>query len=466
MRLTASGWGTLTAGVGLYALGVVLGFPELTVAGAALLMLLVAAVGWVLRPPTLEVSRQLEPVRVRRGNPSLGLVRILNAAHRRAPGLAVEDRAGDQRVALDVPALSPGREFASTYRLPTDRRGIFDVGPLVLSQTDPFGLVARRRPFGEVARLWVHPRSHPVPAARSGSTVEMDGPMDETAPEGTIAFQGLRPYIVGDDLRLVHWRTTARAGTLMVKKHVDTNRPQVVVLLDDRAASYLDHAGSSGHSGRSGHSGSSGSSGDIAPARFEQAVEVAASLLEQAVRAGAPVRLDTVGGAGRGLRPRAAPGTPSTSWLDLQLQDLRRPGTGRSPARGRSGEARRSWLPVTTSPDDPSGPRPFGRPLSPGERPDVGRGTRRRCAPVRAARGLPGGRGRGGAGPLAVGRPDMSATPWAWARYIPAIPASLTVMAAGCGFQRVFTWADTAGAAWTVAALLGGGAGCGGARRR
>lgn len=280
MRLTGAGRGTLAAGAGLYATGVALGFPELTVAGAALLLLLVAALGWVLHPPSLSVSRQIEPVRVRRGSPALGLVRLQNAGRRRAPGLTVEDRAGDRSVALDVPSLPPGREFVSTYRLPTDRRGIFEVGPLVLAQTDPFGLIARRRSFGSAARIWVHPRSHPVPAARSGPTIEMDGPMDDTAPEGTIAFQGLRPYIVGDDLRMVHWRTTARTGTLMVKKHVDTNRPQVVVLLDDRLSSY--------------------------PARpgFEEAVEVAASLLEQAVRGGAPVRLDTVGGSVTSFVPR------------------------------------------------------------------------------------------------------------------------------------------------------------------
>ena len=193
MRLTSSGWGTLGAGIGLYVTGVVLGLPELTVAGAALLLLLVAAVGWVLRPPSLSVSRQLEPVRVRRGNPALGLVSITNTGHRRAPRLTVEDRAGDRMVTLDLPPLHPGEFFTSTYRLPTDRRGVFDVGPLVLAQTDPFGLLARRRPFGEAARLWVHPQSHPVPGGRSGSTIEMDGPMDDTAPEGTIAFQGLRP---------------------------------------------------------------------------------------------------------------------------------------------------------------------------------------------------------------------------------------------------------------------------------
>jgi uncharacterized protein (DUF58 family) len=282
MRLTASGWGALGAGAGLYATGVVLGLPELTIAGAALFLLLAAAVGWVLRPPSLSVTRQVEPVRVRRGSPALGLVRIANTGRRRAPGLSVADRAGDRVVTLGLPALRPGQQFTSTYRLPTDRRGVFEVGPLVLAQTDPFGLLARRRPFGEAARLWVHPRSHPVPAARSGATIEMDGPMDDTAPEGTIAFQGLRPYVVGDDLRQVHWRTTARTGTLMVKKHVDTNRPQVVVLLDDRAGSYP---------------------ADLA---FEEAVEVAASLLEQAVRSGAPTRLDTVSGSVTDFVPTGA----------------------------------------------------------------------------------------------------------------------------------------------------------------
>ena len=282
MRPTASGWGTLAAGAGLYASGVALGLAELTVAGAALLLLLVAAVGWVLRPPSLSVSRQVEPVRVRRGSPALGLVTITNTGRRRAPRLVVEDRAGDRVVGLDVPALHPGQQHSSTYRLPTDRRGTFEVGPLVLAQTDPFGLMARRRPVGEVARLWVHPRTHPVPAGKAGSTIEMDGPMDDTAPEGTIAFQGLRPYVVGDDLRMVHWRTSARTGTLMVRKHVDTNRPQVVVLLDDRAGSYP------------------------ASSWFEEAVEVAASLLEQAVRGGAPVRFDTVTGSVTGFRPNGA----------------------------------------------------------------------------------------------------------------------------------------------------------------
>jgi uncharacterized protein (DUF58 family) len=269
----------MAAAVLAYAVGVVLGYRELTVIGGLLILLMVAAVGWVLFPPSLTVTRQVEPGRVRRNDAALGLVDVANTGRRRAPRLQVEDRAGAQLVRLELPALRAGASFASTYRIPTARRGVFSVGPLILAQTDPFGLMARRRPFGDAATLWVHPRTHRLTGGSAGNTVEMDGPMDDTAPEGTIAFQGLRPYVVGDDLRMVHWRTTARTGTLMIKKHVDTSRPQVVVILDDRAGSYP------------------------GPDAFEEAVDVAASVVEQALRTAAPVRLDTISGALAGVVP-------------------------------------------------------------------------------------------------------------------------------------------------------------------
>ncbi len=273
MRPTLTGWSALSAGVVLYAAGVALGYPELVAGGAALLLLVAAAFGWVVRPPHLEVSRHVEPGRVRRRDACLGLVEVTNTGRRRSPRLLVEDRAGTATVTLELPALPAGGRHQATYRIPTHRRGMFQIGPLILAQSDPFGLVARRRPVGERAPLWVHPRSYPMPAAPAGASLEVDGPMDDTAPEGSIAFQGLRPYVVGDDLRLVHWRTTARTGTLMVKKHVDTSRPQVAVLIDDRAASYPDADW------------------------FEEAMDVAASLVERAVRGEAPVRIDVLSGA-------------------------------------------------------------------------------------------------------------------------------------------------------------------------
>ena len=48
---------------------------------------------------------------------------------------------------------------------------------------------------------------------------------------------GLHEYTMGDDLRRLHWATSARTGTLMVREDADPAEPHVCVLLDDRAAS-------------------------------------------------------------------------------------------------------------------------------------------------------------------------------------------------------------------------------------
>jgi transglutaminase-like putative cysteine protease len=82
----------------------------------------------------------------------------------------------------------------------------------------------------------------------------------------------LRGYVVGDDLRLIHWRTTARAGELMVRRHVDVERLPVLVLLDDRLDSYRNAE------------------------TFEEAIEVAASLFKAADRLGMDACLELVSG--------------------------------------------------------------------------------------------------------------------------------------------------------------------------
>ena len=68
----------------------------------------------------------------------------------------------------------------------------------------------------------------------TGNTRHLEGPSSDTSPQGNITFHRLRDYVVGDDLRLVHWRSSARTGKLVVKHNVDTSQPYTVVLLDQR----------------------------------------------------------------------------------------------------------------------------------------------------------------------------------------------------------------------------------------
>ncbi|MGW4798912.1 DUF58 domain-containing protein, partial [Nonomuraea sp. NPDC004297] len=90
----------------------------------------------------------------------------------------------------------------------------------------------------------------------------LEGPAGDNAPAGTATFHTLREYVVGDDLRHVHWRSSARVGTLMVRRLIDAALPTTTVLLDTRALT-------------------------------EPAVDAAASAAVAAARAGFPVRVLT-----------------------------------------------------------------------------------------------------------------------------------------------------------------------------
>ena len=66
-----------------------------------------------------------------------------------------------------------------------------------------------------------------------GFAKDLEGPTSDASPAGDIAFHALRPYQLGDDHRHIHWMSTARTGTLMVRHYVDNRRPTLAVLLDD-----------------------------------------------------------------------------------------------------------------------------------------------------------------------------------------------------------------------------------------
>lgn len=277
MKLTARGVALLGAGAGLTAAGFVLGYPELAALGSAALVAVVIAVLYTAWRPGLAVTRTAEPDRVTRGEPCQVTLTVRNAGRLRAATLIAYDRCGGEWVPVPLLRLRPRHDSVTRYPVPTLRRGVVDIGPLRLSRRDPLGLVELSRRYGDTTRVWVHPRSYHLTAVPVGVARSLDGRFDRV-PHGSITFDTLREYVLGDELRRVHWRTTARVGELMVREHLDTSLPRIVVLLDDRASAYPDlSAGTS-------------------PA-FESACEAAASLAVAAVRADLPVVLALVGDA-------------------------------------------------------------------------------------------------------------------------------------------------------------------------
>ena len=204
------------------------------------------------------------------------------ARHRRGPGdqpvLARAERAGDRAAPrarrcfrAELPTLARAATSLRTYRLPTSQRGTYSVGPVEIPKADPFGLCRRVTALGDPQVISVHPRVLSLRPLPTGTSQNLEGPSSDTSPQGSVTFHRLREYVIGDDLRTVHWPSTARLGKLVVRHYVDTAQPYTVVLVDLRPEVY-------------------------SPETFEEAMDVAASVATSMSWGKAPVQIRTTAG--------------------------------------------------------------------------------------------------------------------------------------------------------------------------
>jgi uncharacterized protein (DUF58 family) len=255
---TSRGWGLLVAGVGLAVLTWWTRATELAVLAVPAVVLPLLAWLWVLVPFRVQVRRWIEPPTVQRGDPCIGVLAVTNARSRRSPALEVLDRRAGREIAVAIPRLAAQATHPTTYPLPTARRGVFPLGPLTARRSDPLRLAEATAELGGRTTFTVHPLSHHLDALPGGMRASLDGSAQQI-PFGSSVFHGLREYVIGDDHRKIHWLSTARVGQLQVRVYRDSSVPTLTVLLDDRASRYGED-------------------------RFEDAVEVAASVLDLAER--------------------------------------------------------------------------------------------------------------------------------------------------------------------------------------
>ncbi len=275
MGLAAFVAALLCLGVGLWT-----GWTALSIVGIGLLAALIIGVLVIARPTRLALDRDISPPRVTKGSPAIALLTFANKGRGTIGTTVANQPFGDKPVRTVIPKMRRGERGVRSYRLPTSQRGVFDVGPVEVSRRDPFELFRTARRYGRTERIWVYPRVLDLTPLPVGQTRHLEGPSSDTSPQGNVTFHRLRDYVVGDDLRLVHWRSSARTGKLVVRHNVDTSQPFTVVLLDIRPSRYT-------------------------PSRFESAIDVAASVLVSSSANKAPVELRLSDGTvlgGRRLR--------------------------------------------------------------------------------------------------------------------------------------------------------------------
>ena len=121
------------------------------------------------------------------------------------------------------------------YRARALSRGVYTFGPMRLRVSDPFGLLEREHTHGATTTLIVHPLIAPL--ARFGLPAHApfgERPAPRRLLEDPLRVAGIRPYQPGDEQRRIHWKATARLGSLQSKILETSTRHTVLIFLDIR----------------------------------------------------------------------------------------------------------------------------------------------------------------------------------------------------------------------------------------
>ncbi|MFF5566795.1 DUF58 domain-containing protein [Streptomyces sp. NPDC012623] len=307
--LTTRGRSFLAAGVAAGVCAYVLGQSDLLRVGFLLAALPLICVAVLYRTRyRVAGSRRLTPSRVSAGSEARVRLRMDNVTRLPTGLLMLQDHVPyvlGPRPRFVLDRVEPGGRREVSYRVRSDLRGRYPLGPLQLRLSDPFGMCELTRSFSAYDILTVIPRTEPLPPVRLGGQSAGYGEGRQRSPalagEDDVIPRG---YRYGDDLRRVHWRSTARYGELMVRREEQPQRAGCTVLLDTRRAGYL-------------------GSGPDSP--FEWAVSGAASAVVHMLERGFAVRLLTDTGSsvpGEGTDGFAGAGQETGEGAALMLDTL------------------------------------------------------------------------------------------------------------------------------------------------
>ena len=236
------GWAVLGGGLALIVLWWAFGDAELMLAGVFLVLALALALVQVrLRPPLLHTSRRLGSTAVHSGETAMVTLVIENGGRWPQRNIVTVDQVEHLGSALfEIARLRRGEAATARYRVTCHPRGVYTVGPARHVVSDPLGLAEVTTHSGPADRLVVYPRVEHLsgfPLGR-GHDPAMNTSRPERAQRGGEDFYTLREYQRGDDLRRVHWPSSAKTDQLMIRQLETPWQSRALVLLDVRQEVY------------------------------------------------------------------------------------------------------------------------------------------------------------------------------------------------------------------------------------
>ncbi len=259
------GWLVLAIGLGAALVATFTQWRELAVLAFACLILLVLAAPFLLGRTAVSVDLRLQPERVAAGESVAAGVVVVNRASSRLVPTTLEVPVGSSIHRYGIGSLASGATHEESFTIRTERRGVIAVGPAMTRRGDPIGLFSRDMVWTPVREVLVRPHLLPLESLGAGLLRDLEGVSTDAVSQSDLAFHALREYVPGDDLRHIHWRSSAKVmastgeSSLLVRQYLDTRRSHATIVVDDRASAWTD------------------------PEDFESAMAVAASIAVRAV---------------------------------------------------------------------------------------------------------------------------------------------------------------------------------------
>lgn len=144
-----------------------------------------------------------------------------------------------RRVLSNLVSLRFYERVRKHYRLRAKKRGALEFGPVELSSGDLFGLQWRRETRAQFDELIVYPKVVPVYGlGLSAAHPFGDAKTQRRVTQDPLRVWGVRAYVAGDSPRWIHWKATARRGSLQTKLFEPSASRATAIFLDVRTAPF------------------------------------------------------------------------------------------------------------------------------------------------------------------------------------------------------------------------------------
>ncbi|WP_277213681.1 DUF58 domain-containing protein [Isoptericola croceus] len=274
--ITPFGAVVLTLGVLAWTAGAALRWTEGAVVALTVTGAVAVALAFVIGKLQYAITLDLSDRRVVVGERAFGQLVVTNESARPMLPASMELQVGDGTATFRIGRLRPGGSQEEIFTVPTHRRAVIPVGPVRTIRADPLGMLRRELSWSEPQELFVHPRTAVLADSFIGRMRDLEGRVTPDTSDSDISFHALREYVPGDDLRHIHWLSSARTGSIMVRQFEETRRSRIAVILSTRQDDYA------------------------SPDEFELAVSVCGSLGLQAIREDGGLSVLATGGRVRG----------------------------------------------------------------------------------------------------------------------------------------------------------------------